>query len=318
MRFWKFARSVAVVAIMYGLIASTTLALEIGFEIAGSDRDELGLIGPVHTVTANRTIWNQREGHWKVEVSPKASNMPPLATIQVFDSKGNFIAMGEPGGQLGNQCVQYDKEGHRIQQGWCEEGGFKYGHRDFGYNDRGQLVEKRYTFGSDQANGDVVAYHYDEAGRLSEIIQRRFNGDMVSRITYSYEVGGRQRQGISYLSTGTEGQRLRQTLNELGRVVLEEIFEAEGQLPSSETRYVYDGCGNPTEVTISHPSKQLLSKKNFTYSYDAYGNWISRISVTANASFLGKERPDQKELTLRIITYYSDMSGSFVSVGCLP
>ena len=97
---------------------------------------------------------------------------------------------------------------------------------------------------------------------------------------------------------------------------LNKVFEPGTDQPFSESRHVYDGCGNPVEVAISAPRNRSLSKETSTYEYDAYGNWISRTTIQS-FSFLDKQGPDMKELTLRIIIYYPSTTETTEASNCV-
>ena len=237
-------------------------------------------------------------------MGPHCTRHPTSAETRVFDHKGSLIAKGEPSSKLSTECIRYDPQGRKVQRDQCEDGISKGMSTDYLYNEIGQLIERKDTGGHDPANGRSVIYRYDTSGRLTEQIERRLDGTDLFRLVFTYDPDRHKREKITYSSNGREGQRMVETYDERGHVVLTEVFEPEEAQPFRESRYAYDGCGNPVEVVISSPSVRERSKERSVYKYDAYGNWISRTTIQ-QFSFLDKQSRDMKELTSRIITYYA-------------
>lgn len=303
--------SVPIFLSLYLVIVPISFGGEIFPEVAQFDR--AALKGPVHTVTSDRTVWRWYEGQWV----PTTPAMPTVAETRVVDRKGNLIARGEPNGRLSIECVKYDQDGRKIRREQCENGAPTGVVTDYRYNEIGLLVERNDIFSHDPLRGRSIIYRYDASGRLIEQIERQLDNTVLTRFVFAYDSERRQRERTTYSGNEVKGIRIVETFDEQGNITLAQVFDASDGQSLSDTRYVYDRCGNPVEVVSAALSIRLRSKRKSTYEYDAYGNWIVRTTVQ-QSSILDKSSPDMRELTQRIITYYSDSPETIHPLPCTP
>ncbi|GIX48067.1 MAG: hypothetical protein KatS3mg131_2278 [Candidatus Tectimicrobiota bacterium] len=64
-------------------------------------------------------------------------------------------------------------------------------------------------------------------------------------------------------------------------------------------RYTYDDRGNPASEEHFRGDGTLVAHWRHTYAYDAWGNWVRRITAAQPA---GTATP--QEMTYRLLTYY--------------
>jgi RHS repeat-associated protein len=162
----------------------------------------------------------------------------------------------------------------------------------------------------------TVTYAYDANSRLTQITDPKqglfgIQYDSASRITaltrpngitdnYTYDVNGRL-VGIASKLGATTVQGLTQTLDANGQVTSRTdnsgtttyTHDLNGRLVavsgSASQAYAYDAAGNRTSGPISTTSTynaadELISDSNFTYTYDAEGQRISKVDHATSAT----------------------------------
>lgn len=111
----------------------------------------------------------------------------------------------------------------------------------FIYNESGQLIQKDTILGS--FSSTTYFYAYDSAGNLASCVGKRYNGEIVSDVSYSIDSVGRITSAVTKSSDGET---------------------------RSVSRYIYDEAGNNIEIDGYNASGTMMSRR--LYEYDARGN----------------------------------------------
>jgi len=188
------------------------------------------------------------------------------------------------------------------------------------YDERGNLIEVRHSYTQNKdklnlQNQDILhsirTYSYDDRNRLIRQLVRRYsqNGDLEYIFSYSYDIRGNIKEELyqhredgfttrwSYVYDPMN-ERTRETFyNSEGMVftgyLVTNEYDAEGRLvdtirynlsgaQQSRTSHTYNSHGHLTESATYNPDNSLNSKTNYEYTYDEWGNWVERRTLTTN------------------------------------
>jgi RHS repeat-associated protein len=140
---------------------------------------------------------------------------------------------------------------------------------DFGYNNRNDMTT--ITWYSDLAGTAQIAnsaYGYDDAGRLTSIVNKNATSATLSYYTYMYDQADRKTTqsywskvgGTTYSGTNTYG------------------YDAANQLTNDNaTAYKYDASGNRSMTGYTTTTyNRMTGDGTYTYSYDNVGNVTSK------------------------------------------
>lgn len=92
-----------------------------------------------------------------------------------------------------------------------------------------------------------------------------------------------------------------------GTKIQNQYFPVAGSSLTGREVYKYDDKGNISEMTLLNADGSLLSKEQYKYDFDSFGNWVrmmTSIAVVEN----GKIEFEPTEVTYRVIFYYLDAS----------
>jgi fibro-slime domain-containing protein/RHS repeat-associated protein len=184
------------------------------------------------------------------------------AVSYTYDAAGNRLTVATP---LGVTSYAYDLA-DRLTQVTSAEGVTTYGY---------DLVGNRVLLTN--ANGTSAVYTYDSRNRLTDLINKRADGSVITEHHYTL---------------GAAGNRLRVT--ESGGRVVDYGYDGVYRLTSevavdsagtSTTTYMYDRAGNRltktengvTTDSVYDANDRLLTEGATTYAYDANGNMTSRV-----------------------------------------
>jgi hypothetical protein len=79
-----------------------------------------------------------------------------------------------------------------------------------------------------------------------------------------------------------------------GRINVSRYYDSQNNL-LQYVKYVYDEYGNELEYSIFADDNELLSKREYHYKYDQYGNWTQQVTITDGSPEI---------IMLRNIIYY--------------
>lgn len=174
--------------------------------------------------------------------------------------------------------LNYDKKGNVVEDG----------DYDYTNNPDGILIEKE-------------TFNYDDKGNLSETKWYDSNDSMVSKETDTYDDKGNiiesdkylyshGNHSIPYSSTclyDKKGNKIDEKYNPLCVMYDRQIGEA---------KYLYDAQGNVIHQLYYNAKDYSFSfDRTYTYTYDKYGNWLTKIKFKNNIPIY---------LEKREITYY--------------
>ncbi len=214
-------------------------------------------------------------------------------TTMTYDPNTNFLTcIDYPGGQF--FTFAYNAVGQRAQR-TDQDGNVE----DYYYNSLGQLDHM-----TDGTGALIVAYEYDDAGRLSretlgngvyttyeydaagdilDLVNYEPDGSVLSRYDYTYDASGLCTSMTTLDGTQTYGY------DPLGQ--LTSVTYPDGQV----VNYAYDAAGNRTQVDdngvvtpyLTNNLNEYTTVGGATYTYDADGNMTSETQngVTTTYSY---------------------------------
>ncbi|MFQ5965289.1 MAG: RHS repeat-associated core domain-containing protein, partial [Candidatus Scalinduaceae bacterium] len=305
---------------MTKLIDANGNVTDYGYDTTGNlssiTYDDGSIEGWVYNTEGNPTSWTNRrsapityeydtDGRLTARIFPDSSRID-----YVYDSRGNLTSATDA---TGTTTLQYDANdrilritfpGGRFLQYTYNEAGQRtsslnqLGHRlDYFYDAVGRLESI-----TDESSAEIVRYHYDTTGRLvrkdlgngvyttlkydnawqlTELINYKPDGNILSKFTYTYDERGRRTS-----MTTLEGR-------------WDYVYDNLGQLTAWTTpdgRYVeykYDALGNRITVTdnavitnyTTNNMNQYIQVGNTTYQYDADGNMIQKTSPSDTTTY---------------------------------
>jgi RHS repeat-associated protein len=138
----------------------------------------------------------------------------------------------------------------------------------FGYDKVGRLATE------EKLNGTSTTYTYDLAGQLIDIVNRRPNGAISTRFTYTYDELGRP------VSQTTVDGNWTYDYDVLGQLVRAEFISTNPLIHNHSLEYEYDSIGNWTRTTndstttayVSNSLGQYTNIGTESLTYDADGN----------------------------------------------
>jgi RHS repeat-associated protein len=207
-----------------------------------------------------------------------------------YDTADRLTKITYPGGRfLG---FTYDAGGRRTKS--VDQDGFTVNYaydalgRLFKLTDGGGATVVAYSFDEvgrlsrkDLGNGTFTTYDYDPAGQLLNLINHAPSGDINSSFAYTYDAEGR-----STSVTTADGMTSYEydLLGQLTKVAL----------PGGRTiEYVYDAAGNRVSVTdggvttdyLTNNLNQYTQVGATTFTYDADGNVVGKTDGTSFTSY---------------------------------
>lgn len=178
----------------------------------------------------------------------------------IYDSEDKLLELGsfESNGDLYSRNIrEYDDNGNCISNdrysGPLEE---LVSTTTFTYDNKNQLT-KKVTLNPDGSIKEQVFYRYNEEGKLQDEATFDGNKNLKGGDSYKYDTKG----------------------NVTGHIDVKPIKENSVRLDKT-----YDPNGNVTSSKTRLLSGQKIGKDHrYTYTYDAYGNWITRITFEDEA-----------------------------------
>jgi hypothetical protein len=294
---------------------------------AKTDKEQSGLLGPVHTVKTEVVELTSKHGK-----SVEGARMPgQMVTYDALGNRVKRVDFNSDSSVSQTLVYTYDAEGRGT--GFEEYAGTLSTPRQHLYslNDKGNRIEYRivqpdgaagekYLYKYDLIGNQVAEALYDHKGRLisrsentfandgSLISQLILNGDgsVSSTSNNSNDPDGKPLERIRY-----EGHiltyKLRYTYDSKRRLVgLETVGSfVETDVSGSETHvtgkvvYLYKGKEQPKESVTYNPDGSF--RERVVFVYDSRGNWIKKTHLV-QVAMKGKEIPRQTEY--RTITYH--------------
>lgn len=172
------------------------------------------------------------------------------------------------------------------------------------YDATGRLSEIRAYEGGDELSF-LLKFTYDTKGRLIERLQ--YNGSkktLSDRFTYSYDDAKKEVELTKVFDTGASRliDKYTYQYNDKNQWVKQIIYDKESRVKDS--------------ISYEYSKEGLLIKEipcckddyfyTYDYKFDAKGNWIERIRMTALKDTDGKISASETLRTYRVITYFGE------------
>lgn len=266
-------------------IATLFLMLSAGsvFSQPKTEREILGLKGPVRSVAIEREEWREYRGKLtKMERQPQDT--------LIFDVQGRQIEIFHYLNGLFEDRVTFDHDdkGRLIERVNHWMGREPSAKTTYTYDAKGNLAEELVS------NGIKVIYSYDPKGRKSSSTSfdlarnegERFVPVDGRVIKYAYDDMGHL-SDVSYFNA--DGSKDTNFIFKAHRIVyaydIEDrrietaLYQTDGAL-LGKWKHAYDEKGNMIEQAFSNSDGSLRSKLTNKYQFDSAGNWVKEIRET--------------------------------------
>lgn len=177
------------------------------------------------------------------------------------------------------------------------------------YDTRGNKIEET-TYGSDNSTIESKSvFKYDASGNVIEEINYNSSGEQTEKKVNTYDVNGNllvcKKSGNLFNGTRNQGQALvsKYKYDAYGRPIQYSVGIGDGELGSEN--YKYDAKGDVIETT-AETFNGVNIKKTYKYTYDANGNWITKVSYSSSAYMNMKAESKADAITERVIEYFKD------------
>lgn len=258
------------------ILLSLLFVSSICFGQKKNDWQKNGLKGRVKSITT--TVYNATEKFGE-PVKGEIKEKSEIVTIQ-FDTKG-MIIHPEKGA---NTVYKYDTKGNKIEET---------------------------SYGSD--NSTIISksiYKYDASGNVIEEINYNSDGELTEKKVNTYDANGNllvsKKNGSLFNGTRNQGQSLvsKYKYDAYGRIIQYSVGIGDNGELGSEN-YKYDTKGDIVETT-AETFNGVNVKKTYKYTYDANGNWTTKVSFSSSAYMNMKADTKADEITERVIEYHKD------------
>lgn len=273
------------------VLALVTLCLSLGaiaFAVEMSERENLGLNGPVRTV-----VKRQHEGQPFVFV-----------VRHEFDREGKqveVISGAEQKGKLTSGLkfkVSRDKSGKitRRESFWIE------GRRDqtilYAYDEHGHTIAESIS-AADRSFESLVVRAYDPRGNW--VLETRYSKTSPfvdsKKAEHQYGQDGRRTETVI---AQRDGSKTVERYDPRG-LVIESVYYRSDNTLESKVQVNYDDNGNQRELFRYGPDGQIDTHAINSYEYDVHGNWV--VNETKVLLRDGKPFKEVNRMS-RAITYY--------------
>lgn len=226
-------------------------------------------------------------------------------TTTVYDATEKFGEPVKDGIKEKSEIVtiQYDTKGKIITPS-------KGGNVVYKYDIKGNVTEET-SYGSD--NSTIISksvFKYDANSNVIEEINYDAQGDVTEKKVNTYDANGNlivnKKSGTIFNGTRNQGQALvtKYKYDTYGRPTKVSVgIGDDGELGSEN--YKYDTKGEVIEK-IGETFNGVNLKKTYKYTYDANGNWITKVSFASSAYMNMKAESKADEITERLIEYHKD------------
>ena len=266
---------------------------------AETERDRLGLRGPVRSLSIFRADVEKQGDRWE------SQEELPVRTDR-FDRQGNLTERlsYDPEGTLRERVVFLSdaSTNEREVRHYGPENSLS-GRVVLSYAEHGALAESR-SYSTRDVLTERVIFQYDANGREIESHIYQPNGELKSRTASRYDVQGNIEEQWWYDAAETLVKKVVYHRDFRGTLVTRASFVyATNSRLSERTDVHFNNNGDPTERIVYVDSGRQRHTEMFTYRYDAFGNWttqtVKRQVVNKNASYF---RPTQ--IIFRVFEYY--------------
>ncbi len=283
------------------------------------------LLGRVRSVRTESAVWDLATETWqtpqrvtleeyredgKISVTEHRWNGQVSGSTFEYDEACRLIETHVWNGDedIGRQVYEYDRSSRLVRQvGYGREGARVLEERTYapdgshvrvhplpeGVTDAYCPVDGAdYYFSAAGAREMVTSY--DREDRLSEMLMKNAEGEVLRRFVLTRDEQGRLVKDELLLEDGAARMTIEYTYDELGRLTAT-LLRHFG-LEEERLTYSYDDRGNQAEVVTER------GQTRYIYKYDRQGNWIERL-----ASHRLKPNPDFTPASIdrREIAYYS-------------
>jgi hypothetical protein len=238
-----------------------------------------GLVGPVHTVTAETAQLSNLSGEW-VEGDRTTS------FFIVFDKDGSFGKDGNDehlnnspiGGCPGESKIRRDDKGREVES-VCEFPDGMIFKSTFKYDDKGNVTEQANYKGGDSLIGRIVST-YDASGNMTSLDSYDSKNILTRKLTWTFDAKGNRTEWTESTRRGEE------------------------LLLFCKIKSRHDDKGNVVEETQYGNPEGSITRQTLSYEFDAMGNWIKRVRMWWTVQPDGKASLSSADVEYRTIAYY--------------
>ena len=206
-------------------------------------------------------------------------------TLLSYDTYGRLVSEDEfsrDTSSLQKRTIyKYDDDGRLVDQ--------------TAYGPDGGLWKLEYDVGFDFPSKNVFVY--DVSGRKTEERSYRYDGELISRVTYVFDENMEAQRYFDSDGTLQYTQSIQTDSN--GNIVLSTVQSVDGT-SDSKTTYMYDDFGDLVVAETSDAAGNVLHR--VTYEYDEYGNWTS-MKVESREEYFGTTEFAPSSRVIREIVY---------------
>ena len=247
------------------------------------------------------SCFGQKKTDW--QINGLKGRVKSLTTTE-YDATEKF---GEPvkGGikdKTETTTKQFDSNGKIIPPK-------KGGNTVYKYDTKGNIIEET-TYGSD--NSTILSksvFKYDLNGNVIEAVNYNSEGTQTSKEINTYDLKGNliesKESGNLFNGTINQGQELisKYKYDSYSRIIGYSVNIGDSELASANIKN--DENGDVIEST-TETFNGFDAKKTFKYTYDAKGNWITKVSYSSSAYMNMKAESKADAIVERVIEYYKE------------
>ena len=310
------------------LIVLLTFAFLVGVSSAVElDRQQDGLIGPVHTVVIEKSTISNHYGSSmegprttdqkitygasgqlteRVQYSDSDASHRLVCRYSDAGQSTEWLIYG-PGAKLIKKKIHHhNTDGKPTSEKWYDAAGNLMEQRVYRYSPDGNLIETSEQR-ADTTQPVSLLMKYDLDGNVSEESLYQLSGTLARRTVYLYVANGQLIETRHHAADDSLQGRTTYLYNANGQVKETASYRADGSL---DTKWAskYDAHGNllnsERRDAEGSPDERGVYRYANRYEYDSFGNWIER-HTTEWANQNDRLVREPSEAVYRTITYYA-------------
>ncbi len=262
-----------------------------------TDAEVAELTGPVWKVKESCYRASKKDG--RINLGEQEISYPNKNLTTTYNDKGTKLE--EQALSYGETFITtfYDEKGKPFEiKSYKKDGSLNYLSTN-SYNENGLLIDTTSRY-ADGRLLSKVEYIFDEKGNYIQCLQYHGADEKLNRkTTFLYDDNGFKIEDISTDGDGNLKHRNTYINNQKGHCVEMVMFNGDGSIKSSHQFYdSYDSDGDSIYANNAN-QKGNIDLQDYTFEYDAHGNWIAKIKHYKN---------NVTNIYLREITYIGEDS----------